>query len=120
MNGDEMKMCREAFDKWFFAQGYCITGSPMYAMALLAWMESWQAAQPKWLPIESIPLEQYHGYSVSNNVLLAIQYKETNIKVGRVWEENGKRTLPDNKYDDYSLVTHYMPLPTPPKQEQNT
>lgn len=33
-----------AFEKWFFAQGYGTTGSPMYAMA---WLEAWGEAEKR-------------------------------------------------------------------------
>lgn len=74
-----------------------------------------------WMPIEKLKLKQFNGYAVSEPVLMAIWFDETritNIKSGRVWEQDGRRSLPDNKHDVYERVTHWMPLPTPPKAKE--
>lgn len=87
---------------------------------LLSRVKELEAQIPQWLRIEEIPLQQYHGYAVSKTVLLATYYPETNtinIKSGRVWEENNKRTLPDNRHDTYERVTHFQDLPKPPVTE---
>lgn len=75
----------------------------------------------EWQPIETLHLDKFNGYAVSKSVLLSICFDETgitNIKSGRVWEESGKRSLPDNKHDIYERVTHWMPLPQPPKAKE--
>jgi hypothetical protein len=77
--------------------------------------------QREWQPIETLKLNQFHGYAVSDTVLLAVWFDETGItriRSGRVWEENGKRSLPDNKHDVYERVTHWMLLPAAPDAEK--
>ena len=74
----------------------------------------------EWQPIETLKLKHYSGYAVSEEVMLADYYQETGvrrIRIGRVWAENGVRSLPDNGYVEYHRVTHWQPLPAPPISE---
>jgi hypothetical protein len=74
----------------------------------------------EWLPIDSLEMEYCHGYAVSKTIMVAIHYPETEqyqIKVSRVWEENGERSLPDIPYGEFNRVTHFRYLPTPPKEQ---
>lgn len=132
LTDEQLAKCREAFVIKHYVDDPCPTikfdggyieihGDRQDAEEFLSAIlqAAWSAAQAQWLPIETLPLKECLGYAVSDTVLMAIWFDETgitNIKSGRVWEEHGKRSLPDNRHSTYERVTHWMPLPTPPTQ----
>lgn len=92
-----------------------------FSIARLA-LDELKAARQDWQPIETLPLREGHGIRVSESVLLSRTYSGSapHIMLGRVWLEKGEYTLPDNKYEYYEHITHWMPLPPAPKGGDNS
>ena len=84
-----------------------------YIAVLLQKMKSLEAAAPKWISVEERLPEEY-------NRVLAVDvdgYMMTG-EIIRILDDRHRKTAYycDNGYDSLSNVTHWMPLPEPPKE----
>ena len=78
--------------------------------------KGYEAGKPKWIPVgERFPKLESYVYSVD---VLFYQYEDgihtgyVDLQTG-VWKDRYSRDI----YPDYK-VTHWMPLPEPPKEEE--
>ena len=92
---------------------YCVSEAVL--PNALAYMHYLEAKQPKWIGVkEELPVKQFRVIVRTGHNMVAAGWRSyhVDVKGGELWEVDGAHNYRND-------VTHWMPLPEPPKEETN-
>jgi hypothetical protein len=109
-------MSREAFEKWAVTQGYSTqrSGETYRLKSTRIAFTTWQAAQPKWQPIETAPKDKQMFVVIAFDVPFLGTGKNYTTDAYCVWAETGGKF---SRWPHKFPPTHWTPLPSPPTGE---
>ena len=120
MTAEQLERCRDAFERWCKSQWpYTFERSPTAINLYHVWevqnlweafQAAWQAAQPKWLPIESAPRDGTKILVLEDCDVFAAHFNDTGDDDSYWSVYCGQPAVYQPR------PTHWMPLPAPPSE----